>query len=94
MNSNFIGTFADTTYADSSHILGSDLTFGIFTNSFYNNVVFTGSKLDYARFDSVYAFGSDFCLITKVGTNFDSLKVSSKTLCNPNEIDTTALLKK
>lgn len=80
----FIGAIGDSTHANNSKIIDTDMTYGIFTNSFYNNVIFTGSRLDYARFDSVSAFGSDFCLISRVSANFDSLKVDENTLCNPN----------
>lgn len=92
-NSFFIGTVADSSLADSSKFIDTDLTYGIFNSSSFNYVKFTGSRLDYIRFDSVYAYGADFCLTSRVSANFDSLRVDDKTLCSPSSTESSSEIK-
>ena len=92
-NSFFIGTVADSSLADSSKFIDTDLTYGIFNSSSFNYVKFTGSRLDYIRFDSVYAYCADFCLTSRVSANFDSLRVDDKTLCSPSSTESSSEIK-
>jgi uncharacterized protein YjbI with pentapeptide repeats len=84
--SRFVGSVATSSDFSNSSIINSNMTSGVFTNSNFNYTILTANLLNYARFDSVSAKGADFCLITAIGCDFDSLKVDSETKCNPNEV--------
>ncbi len=57
------------------------------TNSFYRDGSLNASILNYALFDSVTVYGTDFCRTRKIGTDFSNLKADSTTLCNPLNVD-------
>lgn len=87
VESRFVGANATGSYFDSASVIDSDLSSFVMTNSFYRDGSLNASILNYALFDSVTVYGTDFCRTRKIGTDFSNLKADSTTLCNPLNVD-------